>query len=228
MTSTTPGGAWVVVIPVKESHRGKSRLQVAGVDRVDLARAVALDTITAAAACAEVARVVVVTNDREVSATAAGPRVEVWAEGVGAGLDAAIALGMGRVGDAPPRAALLGDLPALRPGDLGAALRLASAHERGVVADTEGTGSTLVTAAGGTTWTSAFGADSFARHVALGCSPLAVPDSSTLRRDVDTADQLISAAERGLGPYAAALFRVGPPHEETVAAGRTTPAGHPA
>lgn len=207
MTTATPGGGWIVVIPVKEAHRGKTRLAVAGVDRADLARAVALDTIAAAAACDEVARVLVVTDDLEVAATAASARVEVCAEGAAGGLDAAIAIGMDRAGDGVPRAALLGDLPALRPGDLGAALRLASSHERTVVADAEGTGSTLVTAAAGATWTSAFGPDSFARHVALGCRPSDVPDSSTLRRDVDTADQLTAAAALGLGAHAAALLR---------------------
>ena len=71
-----------------------------------------------------------------------------------------------------PRAALLGDLPALRPADLAAALEAAASVDRGVVADAEGTGSTLVTARAGVAWASAFGDGSFARHVALGCAPL--------------------------------------------------------
>src|SRR4029453_11451948 len=54
---------WTVVIPVKPSARGKSRLNVSGVDRVALARAIALDTVAAAAACESVAQVVVVTDD---------------------------------------------------------------------------------------------------------------------------------------------------------------------
>ncbi len=48
-----------------------------------------------------------------------------------------------------PRAALLGDLPALRPEDLAAALGPRRPVERAVVADAEGTGSTLVTAGPG-------------------------------------------------------------------------------
>jgi uroporphyrinogen decarboxylase len=55
--------AWTVVIPVKPSARGKSRLSVEGVDRVALARAIALDTIVAAVACESVAQVVIVTDD---------------------------------------------------------------------------------------------------------------------------------------------------------------------
>ena len=58
----------------------------------------------------------------------------------------------------------------------------------------------MVTVAAGLEWASAFGEGSFARHVSLGCTPLAVPDASTLRRDVDTAAQLRAAAELGLGP----------------------------
>ena len=105
-----------------------------------------------------------------------------------------------------PRAALLGDLPALRPADLADALRAAASVDRGVVADAEGTGSTLVAARAGVAWQSSFGDGSFARHVELGCAPLPVPDASTLRRDVDTADQLAAARALGLGPRTAALL----------------------
>jgi 2-phospho-L-lactate guanylyltransferase len=105
-----------------------------------------------------------------------------------------------------PRAALLGDLPALRPADLADALRAAASVDRAVVADAEGTGSTLVTAVAGVAWTSSFGDGSFARHVALGCAALEIADASTLRRDVDTAAQLDAARALGLGPRTAALL----------------------
>jgi 2-phospho-L-lactate guanylyltransferase len=105
-----------------------------------------------------------------------------------------------------PRAALLGDLPALRPADLAAALVAAASVNRGVVADAEGTGSTLVTAGAGVDWASSFGDGSFARHVALGCVPLDVADGSTLRRDVDTARQLEAAVLLGLGPRTTRLL----------------------
>lgn len=52
---TGPGSGWAVVIPVKPGAVGKSRLRLADVDRVTLARAIALDTIAAAASCSEVA-----------------------------------------------------------------------------------------------------------------------------------------------------------------------------
>ncbi|MDW4572174.1 2-phospho-L-lactate guanylyltransferase [Microbacterium sp. M3] len=200
---------WVVVIPVKRSTQGKSRLDVPGAERAELARAIALDTIEAAARCELVLQVVVVSDDPALAREAAMiPALRFVPEGEPRGLDAAVATGMTAIDPAGrmPRAALLGDLPALRPADLADALRAAASVDRAVVADAEGTGSTLVTAAPGTAWTSAFGDGSFARHVALGCHALAVTDASTLRRDVDTADQLEAARALGLGPRTAALF----------------------
>lgn len=206
---TGPDGAWAVVIPVKPAARGKSRLAVPGVDRVALARAIALDTIAAVAACDAVAQVFVVSDDGGLVLQALDiPGLRFVPEGEARGLDAAIAEGMAAAGDGMPRAALLGDLPALRPGDLADALRLAASVDRAVVADAEGVGSTLVTARAGVDWKSAFGEDSFAKHAALGCVPLNVADASTLRRDVDDAEQLGAAAALGLGPRTAAL--VGP------------------
>lgn len=211
MTAATPDSAgspelctpgWVVVVPLKPAAVGKSRLR--DVDE-QLVRAIGLDTVAAASAAASVARVIVVTSDAATAAAAASlPGVEVLPEPDPSGLNAAIAAGAGSAPDAP-RAALLGDLPALRPGDLDAALAAAASVDRGVVPDAEGTGSTLVTSRAGIAWQSAFGPDSLARHTALGCAVLPVPAASTLRRDVDTAEQLADAATLGLGPRTAAL-----------------------
>ncbi|WP_425561321.1 NTP transferase domain-containing protein [Microbacterium pumilum] len=174
-------------------------------DRVALARAIAIDTIAAAAACESVAQVVVVTDDGGVVLQAVDiPGLRFVADDDAGGLDAAVAVGAEKA-DGTPRAALLGDLPALRPSDLALALDAAASVDRAVVADAEGTGSTLVTARAGVSWLSSFGDGSFARHVELGFEPLEIPDASTLRRDVDTADQLDAAARLGLGPRTAAL-----------------------
>ncbi|MFE5410817.1 2-phospho-L-lactate guanylyltransferase [Microbacterium sp. NPDC056569] len=200
---------WVVVVPVKPSARAKSRLDVDGVGRADLARAIALDTLTAATACELVAQVVVVTDDAALAREAAMiPALRFVPEGDARGLDAAVATGVSAIdpNGRMPRAALLGDLPALRPEDLADALRAAASVPRGVVPDAEGTGSTLVTAGIGIEWTSSFGDGSFARHVTLGCTALPIPDASTLRHDVDTAGQLEAARTLGLGPRTAALL----------------------
>ncbi|MCP2635760.1 2-phospho-L-lactate guanylyltransferase [Microbacterium sp. HD4P20] len=196
-------------MPVKPPARGKSRLDVPGVDRAALAHAIALDTLEAATACELVAQVVVVTNDPAFARESAViPALRFVPEGDARGLDAAVATGVAAMDPSArmARAALLGDLPALRPGDLADALRAAASVPRAVVADAEGTGSTLVTAAPDVAWESSFGEGSFARHRALGCTPVAVPDASTLRRDVDTADQLDAARVLGLGAHTAALL----------------------
>src|SRR6202012_6251827 len=58
------GYAWPVLLPVKVLAQAKSRLAaLAGERRLELALALASDTVAAVVACPEVARVVVVTSD---------------------------------------------------------------------------------------------------------------------------------------------------------------------
>lgn len=211
MTAPAPAGAgdsgWALIIPVKPAAVGKSRLALPTVDRVSLARAIALDTIAAAAACDAVSQVYVVTDDGALTALAFDiPGLRFVPEGETRGIDGAVAEGAGAAGERMPRAVLLGDLPALRPEDLGAALTAARTVARAVVADAEGTGTTLVTAGAGIPLRTSFGDGSFARHRDLGCVPLEVDASSTLRRDVDTPAQLDQAAALGVGPRTAAVL----------------------
>jgi 2-phospho-L-lactate/phosphoenolpyruvate guanylyltransferase len=198
---------WAVIIPVKPASVGKSRLELPGVDRGILARAIALDTIAAAAASEAVAQVFVVTDDGALVTLAFGiPGLRFVPEGDARGIDAAIAVGADAAGERMPRAALLGDLPALRPSDLTAALLAAGAVDRAAVADAEETGTTLVTAGSGIPLLSSFGEGSFARHLDLGCVPLEIAATSTLRRDVDTAAQLEVAAALGVGVHTARVL----------------------
>jgi 2-phospho-L-lactate guanylyltransferase len=191
----------VVVVPVKDAAAGKTRLAGALDDRsrTALARAMALDTIAAAAACEAVGVVVVVTGDAVVTAEASGGRllangaaVRVIPEpshaGARSGLDAAADAGVAHARTAAPAApvaVLLGDLPALRPEDLGSALVAAEAHPRAMVADAPGTGTTLLTLAAATPLHSRFGAGSAAAHKGLGYVPLDIFEASTLHRDID-------------------------------------------
>ncbi|GAA1701197.1 2-phospho-L-lactate guanylyltransferase [Microbacterium sediminicola] len=191
---------WSVVIPVR-GGAGKTRLEVPGVDRAPLARAIARDTIAAARACDRVAEVIVVTGDAELARDLSGSVTIVTDPG--RGLNAAVAAGADRARSAF-RAALLGDLPALDPRDLSRALEAATGHERGVVADTEGTGTTLLTSRRQGRFDSAFGDGSFARHVARG--HVSLTGVETLHRDVDTVDQLRDAARRGMGAHTSALL----------------------
>ena len=212
MTATAgPGSGWAVIIPVKPTAVGKSRLELSTVDRVTLARAIALDTIAAAAACPSVGQVYVVTDDGALVTLAfdiPGLRFVPEDDGTGRprGIDTAVSVGADAAGIGMPRAALLGDLPALRPDDLDAALTAADRVDRAVVPDAEGTGTTLVSAGSGIPLLTSFGERSFARHIQLGCVPIEIADASSLRHDVDTAVQLEVAAGLGLAPRTAALL----------------------
>lgn len=147
---------WVVLIPVKNTGIGKSRLGEPGPERARLAAAIALDTVTAALAGPNVSRVIVVTDD-DGFARSLPAGVEVSTENATAGIDAALATAAASIGDGVPRAALLGDLPALLPTELSAALAAGEAVRWGAVADANGTGTTLVTANAGIHWQTSFG-----------------------------------------------------------------------
>jgi 2-phospho-L-lactate guanylyltransferase len=186
---------WTVIIPVKPAASGKSRLDLGA----PLARAIALDTVAAVVACAAVDRVLVVTADPGFRPAGA----EIVAEDSPAGIAAALDAALPHAGDGP-RAALLGDLPALRPEDLAEALDRASRHPRAFVADHEGVGTTLVTAAPGLELRTSFGAASAARHRQLGLVEIVLP-LSTISMDVDTPEQLERSRLRGLGPETSRL-----------------------
>ena len=197
---------WVVVIPVKGTSGSKSRFGDG--DHSALALAIALDTVEAALATAGVTGVLVVTSE-EASATFDETEALVLIEDEPAGLTAAIALGVETATEmsAPGRgiAVLLGDLPALLPEELAGALKAAAEFDNAMVADAEGTGTTLVTAADGAAHSPAFGAGSAALHLAAGYVALDIPATSGLRNDVDTLASLTGLGTR-LGAHTAAIF----------------------
>lgn len=225
MSDERPAVSWTVVVPVKVTSQAKTRLagDLSPGQRVELVRAMVVDTVTAARATPTVDRVVVVTDDPDVVADLQGqspavPPVPSWPERTeqaalaivpepspAAGLNAAIRAGAAhaRAGDGLATVAvavLLGDLPALRSRDLGDALEAASAHARAVVTDAEGSGTTLLTAGAGVELRPAFGPGSAAEHAAHGHAVLDVPARSGLRQDVDLATDLAAVAALGPGP----------------------------
>ncbi|HWS57938.1 MAG TPA: 2-phospho-L-lactate guanylyltransferase [Actinotalea sp.] len=210
---------WTVVVPVKRLEDAKSRLDLAGTDRErsEVALALALDTIHAALVAPRVTGVVIVTGEPRVrDAVGSHPLVHLVAD-PGAGLNAALTAGIrvagglaGRVADGGADrtsgvAVLLGDLPALTGADLGAALLLAAEHPLALVADADGTGTTLLTARAGEALVPRFGPGSRAAHEAAGHHLVA--GSPGLRRDVDTAADLRVAARLGVGRATAAVLR---------------------
>ena len=183
---------WTIVVPVKGSAEAKSRF---GDDarRLDLAEAMALDTIAAAV---QVAPVLVVAGPG-LSRAFAELGATVILEHPGDGLNGAITRALATVDG--PAAVLLADLPALRPEELASALL-----ENVMVADSDGTGTTLITGR-----TPAFGAGSRAAHAALGYRELDLPPTSGLRLDVDSAEALAAIPPERLGERTRPIARPG-------------------
>jgi 2-phospho-L-lactate guanylyltransferase len=200
---------WSVLLPVKELARAKSRLAaLAGPRRAELALALACDTVAAALRTEQAARAVVITDDELAAAELAGLGALILADEPRDGLNAALRHGAARVRARWPAdgvAALSADLPALRPDQLGAALRAAAGWPTAFVADAPGDGTTLYTAAPGAAFGPAFGLASRARHAAGGAVELGLDGIGGLRRDVDTPSDLRGAAALGLGPRTAPL-----------------------
>jgi 2-phospho-L-lactate guanylyltransferase len=200
---------WVLVVPVKRLTVAKSRIgDPWAPHRGDLALAFAQDTVSAALSAAEVVSVVVVTDDPVVATEVKALGAEVVADEPLAGQNAAVshgALAARRDHPSAGVAALSADLPSLRGVELGAALIAAATYGSAFVGDAPGTGTTMLTAAPGVTLNPLFGPASRAAHAAAGAFEL---DGvwPTLRRDVDTAGDLVEARELGVGPATSAVL----------------------
>jgi 2-phospho-L-lactate guanylyltransferase len=198
---------WTVVVPVKRLAEAKSRLETTPLEaRPELALAFGLDTIAAARAAVSVGTVVVATSEPraiealELADDPALARVQIVPD-PGGGLVAALRAGLAAV--RATRSAdgavgvLLGDLPALRPTELDAALGAAAAHALAMVADADGTGTTLLTGLRVRDVVPRFGPGSAAAHARAGHVALAAAPG--LRRDVDTAEDLAEVVRLGVG-----------------------------
>lgn len=188
-----------MLIPVKSLPEAKSRLTGASADpaaHARLVRAIRADTVSATRAAVAVARVVLVLDGPAADVHPGELTFTQTAPGLNAALAEAAADARARWPE-DAVAALVGDLPALRPADLDAALASAAGHERAFVADAAGTGTTLLTAAPGTALQPRFGAGSADRHAGVAVRLEATP---RLRCDVDTGEDLHLATELGVGP----------------------------
>ncbi|MHB6909918.1 2-phospho-L-lactate guanylyltransferase [Streptomyces sp. DB-54] len=199
---------WSLIVPLKPLVRAKSRLSGAAGEefRPKLALAFALDTVTAALACADVRDVAVVTDDPVAGEHLAALGARIVPDAPANGLNAALAHGAAVVRarrPGAPVAALNADLPALRPAELTRVLHSATLFPRAFLADAADIGTTLLTATSGTELEPAFGGASRARHRASGAHEITAPDVPSVRRDVDTGDDLRAALALGVGPHTA-------------------------
>lgn len=224
---------WSLVVPVQDASRAKSRLDPPHpLSRPDLARAVARDTLEQVCRALPPGQVTVVTSDVSATRFAHDLGARVVTD-PGHGLNAAIRAGLaavqavqagaaaqtaqtgtaaqagtaGGTGTVPGRpepaagwAVLLGDLPSLQPHELVAALATCAAHAAAVVPDADGTGTVLLTSTT-TAPEPLFGPGSAARHQQR-ATRLEL-DLPGLRRDVDTATDLATALELGVGRHTA-------------------------
>jgi 2-phospho-L-lactate/phosphoenolpyruvate guanylyltransferase len=199
----TPEVSWSIIVPVKRLATAKTRLAVPPTVRAELALAMALDTVAAALDCPRVAAVVAVSDDADATQLLAALGAVVVRDEPDAGLNPALAHGAAYAVVRWPGwavAALASDLPALRPSALGSALDAAATVRRGAVADAAGSGTTLLTARVVGDFSPAFGPDSWHRHVAGGAHDLTATAGESLRRDVDTLEDLLAAGALGCGP----------------------------
>lgn len=185
---------WTVLVPVKSTAIGKSRIGLGAEARVPLARAMAQDTVEAVAAATRVRLVVVLVEDPDDARLLECPPIIIAHQVSVAGLNESIREGAGLPElDGDPVAVLPADLPSLRPAELDEALAWAASYPRAVVADREGSGTTLLTAREAALLDPRYGPGSFAAHCASGAVAVPVAAQSGLRRDVDVAADLREA-----------------------------------
>ncbi|HEY6740344.1 MAG TPA: 2-phospho-L-lactate guanylyltransferase [Actinopolymorphaceae bacterium] len=200
---------WALVVPVKRTAFGKSRLApYVGRHRPGLAHAMALDTLQAALACSSITAIFVVTDDLELSGALlalgaeSGGDVTVVPDEPDDGLNAALRHGSEVARSARPGravAAMSADLPALRPLELDRVLDAARPYRNAFVPDADGVGTTVYTAGPGAEFAPRFGLRSRWAHRASGAVELDVAGISSVRRDVDTESDLFDAVGIGVG-----------------------------
>jgi 2-phospho-L-lactate guanylyltransferase len=193
-----------VVVPVKPPKIAKSRLGGLGEDvRQDLAAAFAADTVAAALAAPAVDLVLAVTDDHRLAAAlrdlGADVMPDVAVDDLNASLVQAVAELVRRAPELRP-AAICADLPALRPAELDRALTATLPHHLAFVADADGVGTTLLSAASRADFRPGFGPGSRVVHLDHGAVEVEVAGIDSVRRDVDTPRDLAAALRLGIGP----------------------------
>lgn len=206
--------SFVVLVPVKGSSTGKSRLAGLGDDlRRSLTEAFARDTVSACMVARAVVEVVVVTRDPEQARWAKDGGCRVQRDGA-ADLNEALRIAADESRDRWPGAvpiAVCSDLPALNGGtaevlleEVAGALSAPDAPSAVFVADAGGLGTTVY-AARRPWFAPLFGPSSAARHRAAGAREVGTA-LARARRDVDTPGDLEQARALGVGVHTTAAL----------------------
>jgi 2-phospho-L-lactate guanylyltransferase len=199
-----PGALFTAIIPIRSWGTSKTRLHDDVSIRVELARAFALDTVESAIRARLVGRVVVVTDDPDVTADVRALGARVVRERFAGHEDPLnAALHRARLWSAhrhthEPVVVVPSDLPALTPGVLDHVLLVARGEQFSFVPDARGSGTTLLAAAEPRLLEHAYGADSARAHEDLGAVRLDGAPAAA-RHDVDTLDDLVRVSRLGMG-----------------------------
>lgn len=206
--------SWGVVMPVKRLALAKSRLVGYGDPaRQELALAFACDVVAAALGCPLVVRVLVVTDDDAAAAALTALGADVAPDDPDDGLNPALEHGAELLRARRPGLGVVtvsSDLPALSPDDLASVLSAVPPGSRAFVADSAGTGTTLLAASSPAPLAPSYGPGSRDRHAASGAAQL--PGTPALRRDVDTPEDLREALALGVGSRTRLAYAALPVH----------------
>lgn len=205
MSALRPLRRHAVLVPVKPPSIGKSRLATFDADvRRRLAEAFAQDTVLACLRAERVGQVLVVTDDARFARVLAALGCTAIPDGVSGDLNGTLRQAAAEAHRRWPGlvpVTVCADLPALRPGDLDAVLARLPHDRACFVPDAAGVGTTMY-AAPYDRFDPRFGPRSRATHLAAGVQEITDAPTS-VRRDVDDADDLAEAAILGLGPSTA-------------------------
>lgn len=203
MTTSDP----VLLLPVKPPASGKSRLSsVHPALRRQLARAFALDTLTAVRSVPDLDRVIVVTTDAEFGAATRNLGAEVRPDQVPGDLNRTLSAVARELDPHQFVLALCADLPALRGEEIASVLATTPLTQISFVRDFPGDGSTTY-AAPARLFDPHFGVASAAAHLAAGAVEIGA-DLVTLRADVDDAADLERAISLGVGLHTMAALNL--------------------
>lgn len=190
----------VILLPVKPPASGKSRLAgLAPGTRQRLARAFALDTLSTILVVAAPERVIVVTTDDEMAATACALGVQTRLDAVPGDLNGTLAAVARECDPHQLVLAVCADLPALRAAELVSVVALAPRAGASFVRDAQGDGTTTY-AAPARLFAPRFGIASAAAHLTAGAEELGT-ELASLRADVDDGADLERAIALGVGAH---------------------------